>query len=130
MIQLEVVQYVAGNVTTVYPIDAEAGIFLQPTRSTSIREIAIESAGGILASKAPGLAAITFGDASAAVTLLFSGSRREETYYAPSHVTSPAVTGANGALLSAIAMGADIGSPGQLSVGRYVRAHAYIDQID
>lgn len=49
MMQLYVEQAVDSHVTKVYPLEAEAYLLTDPTKSTIVREIAVQRVGGILA---------------------------------------------------------------------------------
>ena len=74
MLQLYVEQVADELVTEVASLVEEVFIFLDPTKRTVIREIAVEELGGVLASRASGLVPIGWTDrATARVRLFFAG---------------------------------------------------------
>jgi hypothetical protein len=131
MLQLYVEQVADELVTEVASLVEEVFIFLDPTKRTVIREIAVEELGGVLASRASGLVPIGWTDrATARVRLFFAGRQDPEVFYAPSHVESPELDGVIGAGLGVLWLGLSIGSPGRLGLARGIAAHAYIDERD
>jgi hypothetical protein len=131
MIQFDVVQYLDSHVTEVSGLDEQAVIFLDPSKKSILRELTAEEVGGVLVSKAPGMAPLGLDDPWVELSLVFPGRDNREYFYGPSHVPSPEVkAGALGAILRVMEVGVSTASPGQLSVARRIGAHAYIDQVD
>jgi len=131
MVQLFTEQYLDSLVSTVYSIDDEAYLFLNPNRNTVIRELACEEVGGMLASHYPGGVAIGFSSkAFTEVRLVPLRGESYEYYYAPSFSPSPAVKGFGLAVLRVSAIGASLDSGGKISVSRAYGAHVYVDQTD
>jgi hypothetical protein len=129
MIQLDVVQELDHLVSTVYALDDEVVIILQPNMGTVVRELTVEAMGGVLASQSVGLSAVTMTGPFVQLTLLLAKRGLEQTFFGPSHVASPSIDQAIGAVLRVTDTGISVESPGQLSIGRRVAAHAYIDQL-
>ena len=127
MIQLEVLQEADGLLPIVYRISDEALIFLDPDKKAVVREITAEEMGGILDNTT--VAYVGPGTPFTELMLVFQNRERREWFYAPSHVASPPVTGAIGAILRVSEEGIDAGA-NLLSVSRRIGAHAYIDLID
>jgi len=131
MIQFFTEQYLASHVQTVYSLDDEAFLLLDPNRKTVIREITTEEMGGVVGSKCPGIVPLGLTDRAYAEVQLVSLQRgKDQFFYAPSHVASPAFSGMGLAILKVFEVGYSVDSPGQLSLSRGIGAHAYIDQID
>jgi hypothetical protein len=130
MIQFETTQYLDSLVSTVSNLDDEVVIFLQPNKNTIVRELTAEEVGGVLASSSPGLAPIGLSAPFVELSLLFQREKDRQYFYGPSHVSSPAVKDAIGAILRVADVGVSVSSPGKLSVSRSIGAHAYIDQVD
>jgi hypothetical protein len=129
MLQLYVEQFSDELVTEVHSLFEEVFIFLDPTRKTVIREIAVEKLGGIIAAGAAGLVPIGWTDqAVARVRLFFAGRQETEHFYAPSHVESPEIDGVIGAGLQVLDLGLTSGA--QMGLARGIGAHAYIDERD
>jgi hypothetical protein len=130
MLQLYVEQTTDEIVTEAHHLSEEVFIFLDPTRKTVIREIAVQQLGGIVALDAGGVVPLgRLDEAVARVRLFFAGRHETEDFYAPSHVESPEVDGVIGAGLGVAASGF-IASSNQLLLARGVFAHAYIDERD
>jgi len=130
MIQFYTEQYVDALVSTVFSLDDEAFLFLDPAKNTIIREIATETLGGVLASSSAGLVPIGITDgAFAELKLVFPKRENPEYFYAPSHVPSPPIGGAGLAVLRVYETGFKVAPPGELSLYRGIGAHAYIDQV-
>jgi hypothetical protein len=131
MIQLFTEQIYDQLVTEVYPLEDEAYLVLDPDKNTVIREIATEEFGGILASGFPSALTIGFtSKAFALVALISARDGSETTFYAPSHVASPPVTGAGLAILKVREVGVSVESKARLALVRGIGAHVYVDQTD
>jgi hypothetical protein len=130
MIQFDTLQSLDSAVSDVAPIDDEAFIFLDPSRKTIVREIAVEKAGGIAAFQAPGFVPVGLDQPFVELILFRQGKDDEEFFFGPSYVPSPEILGAIGAILRVQDIGISIGSPGKLKVLRRLGTHAYIDQVD
>jgi hypothetical protein len=130
MIQFEVTQFLDSLVSDVSGIDDMAFIFLDPNKKTILRELTAEEVGGIMVSKAPGLAPIGMNNPFVKLSFFFQRRDDQLDFYGPSHVPSPEMKGSIGAILRVLEVGVSVGSPGQLSVSRRIGAHAYIDQVD
>jgi hypothetical protein len=128
--QLYVEQLVSAGVTKVYPISDEVYLFLDPSKRTTIVELTGESIGGILGSANSGVAYGVAENALTELRLFFHDERRQEWFYAPSHVASPEIADAIGAGLRVRQIGISSTGGGTFSAGRIIAAHAYIDQID
>jgi hypothetical protein len=130
MLQLYVEQVSDDLVTEVQSLFEEVFIFLDPTRKTVIREIAVEQFGGVIATDAAGIVPLGWTDeAVARVRLFFAGRQETEDFYAPSHVESPEIEGVIGAGLAVLELGLTASSK-QLALARGIAAHAYIDERD
>jgi hypothetical protein len=131
MIQLYTEQVYDSLVNEVPELDDDAYLFLDPSKSTVIREIAAEGFGGIVATAFP--SSLTVGFSSRAftdVTLVPSKGDAQTTFYAPSHASSPAVTGVAVAILRVREAGFRVDKNAKLSVSRAIGAHVYVDQTD
>ena len=131
MLQLFVEQELAGEVTDAYPLEAQAFLLLDPSRNTVVREIECEKLGGILSASRSNGYSIGFAEYGF-VTLSLWPSRGETStdLYAPSHVSSPPFPGMGLAVLDVMDCGVSVDKPDQLSLARFLGAHAYVDQID
>jgi len=131
MIQFLTEQYLDSEVSTVYGIDDDAFLFLDPSRNTVVREIASEEVGGILASSYPG--GVPIGFSSKALTdlrLIQPQGQTEEYFYAPSFNHSPPVKGYGLAILRVRELSVSVTGGAGLAVSRAIGAHAYVDQTD
>jgi hypothetical protein len=131
MIQLYTEEFYSSLVTEVYPLDDDAYLYLDSTSSTVVRELSSEVYSGMVASHFP--SGFTIGFSSEALTELKLLPLRGETqtvFYAPSHVTSPAVTGAALAILHVALPGLIVDNGAKLTTNRAIGAHAYVDQTD
>ena len=89
MVQLYVEQYVSGLVKTVYALQEEAFLLLDPNKDTVIRELAAQERGGVFASNFPSAFPIGFTSrVFAEVKLLSPKGETDTMLYAPSHVPS------------------------------------------
>jgi hypothetical protein len=131
MLQFEIIQATDETVTSVAPIFARMFELLSGGKTT-VREIAVQKGGGVVASKAPGVVPFEFGNSGyARLRLIFPDPRKEAVgFLAPSHVPSPQIDGAGLAILEIMDVGfSPVTSPGNLAVARSIGAHAYLDEI-
>jgi hypothetical protein len=131
MIQLLTEEYYDPLVTEAYPIEEEAYLFLDPSKSTVIREIAFEQNGGIVASHFASALNVGFTNSPfTQVKLLPVKGETETILYAPSHVPSPPINGMALAILRVTETGVVVDDGAKLAVTRFIGAHAYVDQIE
>lgn len=130
MVQLYTEQFYDALVNDVPPLEDEAFLFLDPAKNTVIREIASEEFGGILASGYPSALTIGFTNKAFTEVTLVPPRGRETTFYAPSHVPSPPVIGAGLVILRVREVGIRVDKGANLSLGRAIGAHVYVDQTD
>jgi hypothetical protein len=131
MMQFLTIQAADQTVTSIPALEDEVAMFLNPKADSVVRELTAEEVGGILASDASGVVPVMLSDRSlCGLRLLFGGrDERVERFWAPSHVESPPVRGAIGAILRIVEPSYDSGSYGQAVVARGVATHAYIDEV-
>lgn len=123
MLQLQVVDFYAPNVSSIPALDALALDFLDRDKTT-VREVAVEKIEG-LASASSGIAN-TPPNAFARLRLFFrDGPKRPKIFLAPSHVPSPQFQGAGVVVLDVL----DFGYENVKSFQRLVGAHAYLDEV-
>ena len=130
MIQLFMEQSFDPLVTTVFPLDVEAFLLLDPAQNTVVREIACEEIGGILASGFG--SAFTIGYTSRGfveLKLLPPRGSEETSLFAPSHVASPPIPGMALAIMRVTEVGVTVDKNARLALARGIGAHAYVDQV-
>ena len=126
MIQLYVEQVADELVDEVQSLEEEVFTFLDPDKTTTILEITSETLGGVIARSSVGIPLGIPDNAFARVRLFFHDAKRQEIFYAPSHVPSQGFAGAIGAGLRVTEVGYTPG-PGY-ALGRAVGAHAYFEE--
>jgi hypothetical protein len=127
MLQLFVEQ-TAPSTQDVYPLEAEAWLFVDPSKQTVVREFECEKIGGLIASVAADVFPVAV-PGNAFITVKLLPARGEEIeLYGPSHAASPAISGIGAVVLRVTDIGWSVPDPAQLSVGRLVGAHVYVDQ--
>jgi hypothetical protein len=127
MIQLQVNQFVDGSVIDVDGIRAEAFECLTEGKTT-VREISVEKAGGILVNHGQAISAIS-NTGYARLRLVFNHASKEDVVLlAPSHVPSPEITGASLALLELRDFGMSTEAPANIAASRILGAHVYLDE--
>lgn len=127
MLQLEVIQISAPGVSV--PEVWAVAVDSLDGDTTTVREIAAERIGVF---QGENLWATQEHSIETAFTELFLVFSRAESplkvFYAPSHVPSPPFAGAGLVILRVRDFGYEVESPGRLSVGRVIGAHAYLDE--
>lgn len=128
MLQLEVAQNLSEGVAVAPPIEALVFDSLDGEVST-VREIAFQKLAIFGRGSDVQPTQLTL---DRALTEVFLVSAHGETpltvFYGPSAVPSPPVTGPEMVILRVLDMGLSVPPPHEISVGRMIQAHAYIDE--
>jgi hypothetical protein len=126
MIQLYVEQIADVLVSEVHNLNEEVFTFLDPDKTTTVIEITSETIGGVIAKSSTGIPLGVPDNAFAAVRLFFHDAKRQEFFYAPSHIPSPGFAGVIGAGLQVAEVGYTPGP--QYALARAIGAHAYFEE--
>ncbi|SFD86235.1 hypothetical protein [Nitrosomonas sp. Nm166] len=126
MLQVSVIQDIAGPVTSIPPVTVMAFHFLSFDKTT-VREITAEKTGGILAggSNMP----IGYSGSPFAVLRLFLRGGEEVFFLAPSHVSSPQFE-AGFAILEIEELGVTSIGSNEMNLSRLIGGHAYLDEVE
>lgn len=129
MIQMEMIDSFSPDVTSVPPLYAQAFDTLDGD-TTTVREISAEKAGGVAFNGHTGSLDLADGPYAKLYLVFAEQGRPLQTFYAPSHVSSPQIKGAGMAILEVREGGYEIAAGGSISVFRGIGTHAYIDEVE